>query len=1048
MSESRSPFSIPEPQTFDTPFLRAPLPNDASIHDDGDARSDMTDIDIHYGLYLSSSASFSAHEAQRPLRGLAMESETVNPSQIHSSTESGSEFDDAFTVEAYAQLHFRDAVYSVKELSVVLGRDKQIEKLNQARRIPISNSSAQPRHPEQPLPALDHANGNQLSRSSDEDDDGEPELIDDEYESENDEYASEEIMHESEVGGIVRENPGRPIPLTTQHGEPFLPIHPPNHRIREISALHLRLHWDTEECVWKLSVLGRNGAFVNKVFYGPDAEVLLRPGDGICVAGLEFGFEPIQGDGKKLSDIEGGGVSESEISHSSTSGVRSGHDRVSRSVHLPRPSARANEENDQVEDQEDEEDEESENSRASANVPARKMTHQKSGKSSIKIKSGSNEAKIRKKAIKEGKKWAHEDQTPSSSKANADEAVQSFLKPGEELPKRRGPGRPPANGIMSKREMRERAKERKQTATNRNGGETDVGPARKSNSQSKTMVNGDGTKAGPSTQKSRKRKRSDTVNDVSNKRSTPNVNVNGTTATGVAKRSPTPRSPSPKREELTEAQLKRPNLTYTTIVYEILKVIFPKAYNLQELYRAIGKKYPYYKYEKSSHGWESSVRHTIAQHYFKKVEKDGKGWKVTIDENVPPPAQRTRTTTTTTTAPAPNYRDPVNGMAQQPRPVPAYSQPVHPSPYTQHPSNPQGTHTVFQNSIRPPFGVTPFRPGIPGPFPSNNLNSGPVPNRPSTQLLQSNNLQASNSRVPSGTTPPQPNGIASLPRPPGLAPQPLRPQASSPPQDPAYPTALQNGQQGKTLQQSQQTQSSVQQQQNLRSLEPPGQPTTTISAHYPPATQFQGVPLPPTTQTPFSTSSPSQSNTPRPPSSTHPPASTSSAAQAPTNRPTIIPPRHISNNTSSPAPHPSPFAKPPPTPTPKPPPQARQTSLDTRLSGLEQLRRGQNPTFFDAFRDQFAPQGTPSTMINKVNSALSWLRRNGPDVERPRDMDKYIASVVDLCLDSLRKEDSAIKAGRAGAGAGAEGGSSDQGSVSKGNGEASEGDAEDGGSSK
>jgi hypothetical protein len=140
-------------------------------------------------------------------------------------------------------------------------------------------------------------------------------------------------------------------------------------------------------------------------------------------------------------------------------------------------------------------------------------------------------------------------------------------------------------------------------------------------------------------------------------------------AKGSPKRQRTYRSPSPmkSKEECTEEELKKPNHTYYTTLDEILSEGPPEGLELQQIYDKICKKYPYYKYGVDGHGWQSSVRHNLKQHdRFQQVTKQGKGWLWAINQEIPFDKEKKRKPT-----PPPVQRPPMpypmaNGMAPQP----------------------------------------------------------------------------------------------------------------------------------------------------------------------------------------------------------------------------------------------------------------------------------------------------------------------------------------------------------------------------------------------
>ncbi|POS83461.1 hypothetical protein EPUL_006696, partial [Erysiphe pulchra] len=98
-----------------------------------------------------------------------------------------------------------------------------------------------------------------------------------------------------------------------------------------------------------------------------------------------------------------------------------------------------------------------------------------------------------------------------------------------------------------------------------------------------------------------------------------------------------PRSPSPvlNEEDFTPEQLAKPQANYVTLIHEALSNAPTQQLGLPDIYRAIYRKYPYFKFKTQTLGWQSSVRHNLSQHHaFRKVEKDGKGWTWGIVEGI------------------------------------------------------------------------------------------------------------------------------------------------------------------------------------------------------------------------------------------------------------------------------------------------------------------------------------------------------------------------------------------------------------------------------
>ncbi|EMC92520.1 hypothetical protein BAUCODRAFT_78052, partial [Baudoinia panamericana UAMH 10762] len=78
-----------------------------------------------------------------------------------------------------------------------------------------------------------------------------------------------------------------------------------------------------------------------------------------------------------------------------------------------------------------------------------------------------------------------------------------------------------------------------------------------------------------------------------------------------------------EESEYTEEQLKRPAMTYVHLLDDILRDIGTG--DLQEIYEALCKKWPYYRYRAGTSGWQSSVRHNLLQNdHFLRNGKNGK----------------------------------------------------------------------------------------------------------------------------------------------------------------------------------------------------------------------------------------------------------------------------------------------------------------------------------------------------------------------------------------------------------------------------------------
>lgn len=97
------------------------------------------------------------------------------------------------------------------------------------------------------------------------------------------------------------------------------------------------------------------------------------------------------------------------------------------------------------------------------------------------------------------------------------------------------------------------------------------------------------------------------------------------------------RTPSPEINEADyppEALLK-PAASYVILIHEAISNSEEKALTLPQIYKAIERKYPYFKLRVTTTGWQSSVRHNLGAHKaFVKVTRSGKGWMWGINEGV------------------------------------------------------------------------------------------------------------------------------------------------------------------------------------------------------------------------------------------------------------------------------------------------------------------------------------------------------------------------------------------------------------------------------
>jgi len=185
-----------------------------------------------------------------------------------------------------------------------------------------------------------------------------------------------------------------------------------------------------------------------------------------------------------------------------------------------------------------------------------------------------------------------------------------------QIPKRRGPGRPPKDGIMSKRERRLLKKQlqenSRKTLPQEPQGEKIKRPVGRPR---KNPLPEDG-------EKTEKRKY--------NKRKSIEDGDLGSDAERRARdkkdKKVRPKSPPLQlnREDFTEEQLAKPSKNYGVLIDEALGHGPPEGLTLKQIYKRITQRYPWFYFHAETKGWESSVRHNlIGNEAFKKAETTG-----------------------------------------------------------------------------------------------------------------------------------------------------------------------------------------------------------------------------------------------------------------------------------------------------------------------------------------------------------------------------------------------------------------------------------------
>lgn len=514
----------------------------------------------------------------------------------------------------------------------------------------------------------------------------------------------------------------QPAPVTDDHLPdanrcPLIPIHATQDEQksevdshRNISRRHVRIEWsDKKEC-FQMHVLGKNGAFLDGCWCSRGQARKLRDGSKIQISGVEMTFRlPLEEAGESATEESGreDGYHSPPPPQRSTSPTS---DEQDRSISPPRPGK---------------------------------------GKTKIILKTS--------------------EPVPPPPPVLSEPAIGPDGQPIP--PKRRGPGRPPKDGIMSTRERKEREKAAKLAEAKAANGGTTPPPFMRGGKPTKPITKEEETQveAKPEKRKYKKRKREGEDGEIMQSIEGGEMELAAEPEKPPPPKKARSKSPSPDYppvESLTEEQLARPSDPYARLIYDILLDIHPKALPLKQIYRALKMKFPFFVHRVDSEGWQSSVRHNLNQEWnklFEKGEKEGKGfaWKA-IPGALQPQAERRRAA------------QQASSSKPKPPPQPRQTAPQGPpqtlnwqnsTPYSQNGMPPQGGYPPFYgqgtNGSAPPPNGMPWPPpsqapaypnGKPGFYPGSQAGA---PNQPSQ----------AGTRNPSNQGPYRPPGASSTPVP-------------------------------------------------------------------------------------------------------------------------------------------------------------------------------------------------------------------------------------------------------------------------------------------
>lgn len=510
-----------------------------------------------------------------------------------------------------------------------------------------------------------------------------------------------------------------------------------------ISRDHLKIQYDEENRVWQATAIGRNGFFCEEKLYHKDEVVTLRSGSHLQIQAVGFLFT--------ISGVEDGKLGNEEPRAYFEDGKK---------MSLDFSNSRAE---DDMRDTDDEESLPAQGPTASA------MLDTDDSDDSEGEARGSAKAKP---AVKDVARNAEPEEPirPTIESDPVKEPTQSVEPDASQTmvpPKKRGPGRPPKNGVMSKREERELKKKREEEDKKNNP------PQEPGEPPIKRKVGRPRKHPRPEDEGDQPEKRKYKPRKPKNEDGEDEEDPEGDKA-DKQKRLQKPKTPpldlGPK-EQYTEEQLQKPNKNYQMLIDEVLSSA-DDGLTLKQIYKRIAKQYPYFYFCVDTKGWESSVRHNLIGSLCFQKNHETHLWK-----RVPGiPLESGKKRKPSDTAAEPRSQPIYNGNFNPPH---GYQQPPHPQQYPNQHMVPSGT------------GGGPPMNGMPRYQPSGQAHPAVIPNptHPGTTTSQ----QAASRQGFTQQAPPQQQ---QLPQPQQLPPPTNVPQAgtyvaTAGPPRPQYPSTQQ-----------------------------------------------------------------------------------------------------------------------------------------------------------------------------------------------------------------------------------------------------------------
>ncbi|RSL70801.1 hypothetical protein CEP54_001587 [Fusarium duplospermum] len=536
------------------------------------------------------------------------------------------------TLESFARIEFADSVFQMTTYAVIIGRDQRAleqarrdEKRDEAYRRRVEQHAENGLPPPSPPRGPDRSKfsksyvseeGGMLGPESDNGESGRPAKrrktsTQGSSQHDNDEAAAQAQENMISNRQYVSHTPGAAaVDLTSLRPSPwhvpFIGIHSPGPNIasktKAISREHLKIAYNEKEGVFEAIPLHKNGFFCEDVHYKSE-KVVLKCGDRLQIKDIDFRF--------LINGVERGRTGAEEDVEEETA-VQKRHAHGGKEMSFDFESSHVN---GQVQDTSDE------LSEVASPPELSDFGEEEEAEAEAEEAEEAEPMETVEAELEPEPKQEPEPERPAP-------VQEPFVKPESvpepelqphglmpQIPKKRGPGRPPKNGIMSKREQRLLKKQQQEMAKKTLPQAPPVEPPikRKVGRPRKHPLPDDASER-PEKRKYKPRKPKEDGAEGSDAERR---------AREKKEKKARPKSPplNLNVNDYTKEELQKPNKNYGVLIDETLTAAGPDGLTLKQIYKRICERYPYFFFRTETKGWESSVRHNlIGNEAFRKDE--------------------------------------------------------------------------------------------------------------------------------------------------------------------------------------------------------------------------------------------------------------------------------------------------------------------------------------------------------------------------------------------------------------------------------------------